>query len=139
MVFEVGRLCYKIAGRDAGNYCVVIKKLEKGYVLIDGQTRRRKCNVLHLEALPTLLKIKEDASYSDVVKMLEKEKIIVKQRRTAKKKEAGPRPKKQKKQKEKVVEEKRHEAKKEEPKKETKPTVKKEDPKKAASKPAAKK
>ena len=47
-MFDVGRVCLKIAGRDAGKKCVVVEKLEGKYVLIDGMTRRKKCNTLHL-------------------------------------------------------------------------------------------
>ncbi len=48
---EVGTVCLKIAGRDAGMKAVVVEKLDKEFVLIDGQVRRRKCNIKHLEPL----------------------------------------------------------------------------------------
>ena len=66
-MFDVGRVCVKIAGRDAGQKCVVVKKLEGKYVLIDGMTRRRKCNTLHLEPTDQMLDIQEDASHEDIV------------------------------------------------------------------------
>ena len=65
-LFEVGRLVIKIAGRDAGKTAVVVDKLEEFFVLIDGQTRRRKCNIKHLEPLPQLIKIKKAASHAEV-------------------------------------------------------------------------
>jgi len=69
-MFEVGRLAIKLAGRDAGKYCVIIEKINDTLVLIDGQVRRRKCNMKHLEPLKTVIKIKKGASHADVVKEL---------------------------------------------------------------------
>jgi len=43
-----GRICVKTAGRDAGLKCVIVDVLDDKFVLIDGETRRRKCNILHL-------------------------------------------------------------------------------------------
>jgi len=88
-MFEIGRLCLKIAGRDAGLKCIVIDKLNDNYVLIDGQTRRRKCNVKHLEPLDKVLKIKKGLSHEDVVKELKKENIEVEVK--VKRNKRGPR------------------------------------------------
>lgn len=66
-MIEVGRLCVKTAGRDAGKKCVIVSILEGNFVLIDGETRRRKCNILHLEPLEQIIDIKKDASHNDVV------------------------------------------------------------------------
>ena len=71
MVAEIGRLAVKIAGRDAGRECLIVKKLDKSHVLVDGNTRRRKCNIAHLEILSQRAKIKEDAPHEEVVKALE--------------------------------------------------------------------
>jgi len=64
---EIGTVCVKIAGRDAGLKCVVVEDLGKHLVLIDGQTRRRKCNVAHLEPLLQKLDIEKGASHEKVV------------------------------------------------------------------------
>ncbi|PIN75235.1 50S ribosomal protein L14e [Candidatus Woesearchaeota archaeon CG10_big_fil_rev_8_21_14_0_10_37_12] len=66
-MIEVGRICVKIAGRDAGKRCVVIDVLDSKFVLIDGQTRRRKCNMLHLEPLAQTVKISKGASRDKIV------------------------------------------------------------------------
>ena len=47
-MIEIGRLCVKIAGRDAGKKCVVVDVVNDNTVLIDGETRRRNCNIKHL-------------------------------------------------------------------------------------------
>jgi len=65
-LFEIGRLCVKIAGRDASKRCVIVDQKDEHTVLIDGETRRRNCNVLHLEPLQQTLDIKKGASHADV-------------------------------------------------------------------------
>ena len=57
-MIEIGRLCIKTAGRDAGLKCIIVDILDDKFVLIDGETRRRKCNILHLEPLKDVVKIK---------------------------------------------------------------------------------
>ena len=70
-MIEIGRLCVKIAGRDAAKKCVIIDILDDKHVLIDGETRRRKCNVLHIEPLNQVVKIEKNASHDAVAKALE--------------------------------------------------------------------
>lgn len=65
-MIEPGRLCIKIAGRDAGKKCVIVEILDDKFVTIDGETRRRKCNIMHLELLDEKIDIKKGASHSDV-------------------------------------------------------------------------
>ena len=67
-MFDVGRVCVKLAGRDAGQKCVVVDVLEGKYVMIDGMTRRKKCNTLHLEPMDQVLELRKNASHEDVVK-----------------------------------------------------------------------
>lgn len=68
MAIEIGRLCVKIAGRDAGKKCIIIDILDDKFVMIDGGTRRRKCNVLHIEPLNQTVKIEKNASHEEIVK-----------------------------------------------------------------------
>lgn len=65
-MIEIGRLCLKIAGRDAGRKCVVVDILDDKFVTIDGNVRRRKCNVAHLEPLSEVIKISKGASHDSV-------------------------------------------------------------------------
>ena len=65
-LYTVGRLCLKIAGRDAGKKCVIIENVDDTFVLIDGATRRKKVNVRHLEPLAATVEIKAKASHEDV-------------------------------------------------------------------------
>ena len=82
-MFDVGRMCMKVAGREAGKYCVVVKKLDDNFVLVTGprsvtQVKRRKCNILHLEPLKESLKIKDDASDEEVIKAYEEASLFTK-------------------------------------------------------------
>jgi len=101
-MFEVGRLCIKTAGRDAGLKCVIVDVLDNKFVLIDGQTRRRKCNIKHLEPLKETIKLKKKASLKDVVTEFEKLKIEIKE---TKPKKPSEKPKRLKKEKTKLTEE----------------------------------
>lgn len=69
-MIEVGRLVTKIAGRDAGCRAVIIDILDDKFVLIDGETRRRKCNILHIEPLNQVIKIEKNASHEEVAKAM---------------------------------------------------------------------
>ncbi|MBI2041383.1 MAG: 50S ribosomal protein L14e [DPANN group archaeon] len=71
MAAEVGRLAVKVAGRDAGKECVIVKVVDKNFVLVDGNTRRRKCNIDHLQFLGQKMQIQEGASHEEVAKALE--------------------------------------------------------------------
>lgn len=95
-MIKVGKICMKIAGRDAGKFCVITKILDDNFVMIDGQTRRRKCNLTHLEILNKEVKISEDASNADVVKSLKAIDIECKEKSETKSKDKV-KPKKQKK------------------------------------------
>ncbi len=87
-MITVGRLCMKIAGRDAGKHCLIVDILDKKTVLIDGETRRRKCNINHLEPLDKAAKLSKNASHYAVIEELKKLGIKVRE------KEAVPRQKK---------------------------------------------
>ncbi|MBI4980544.1 50S ribosomal protein L14e [Candidatus Woesearchaeota archaeon] len=71
-LFEVGRLCVKLAGRDAGRKCVVVEQLDPTYVLVDGATRRKKVNIKHLEPLAETIELNSGASHEEVKDVFEK-------------------------------------------------------------------
>ena len=93
MMQEVGRVCVKIAGRDSNKTCVIVEVIDQNYVIIDGETRRRKCNIDHLEPLNKVLELKKGASHAEVRKAFEKLNIEVKD---TKPKKAAERAKKAK-------------------------------------------
>jgi large subunit ribosomal protein L14e len=85
-VIEVGRLCVKLAGRDAGKECLIVDVVDSNFVTIDGNTRRRKCNIKHLEILPQTAKLKKSATHEDVVKALADLGFKVEEKKTIAKK-----------------------------------------------------
>lgn len=101
MLFQVGRVCKKIAGREAGRVCVVISKKEGSFVTIDGDLRRRKSNVSHLEPLGQVVEIKENADTKSVLSALKNAGFDVQGKKEKTDKKVGPKPKKKRKQKKK--------------------------------------
>jgi len=94
---EIGQVCMKIAGRDAGKKCVIIDTIDKNFVLIDGATRRRKCNIAHLEPLQEKVKVKKGASHEEIALALKAIGITVPVKKKKAPKatpEAKPAPKK---------------------------------------------
>lgn len=84
---EIGRLCIKTSGREAGSYCVVVDKKDSSFVIIDGQVKKRRCNILHLIALEQKIDVKKDSSAADVLKKLKAIGIEVKPKKVKTKKE----------------------------------------------------
>jgi len=70
-IVKVGRLCTKIAGRDAGQTCVIVEVIDNKFVTIDGGVRRRKCNLTHLVPLKQVVSVKSGASHDEVAKVFE--------------------------------------------------------------------
>ncbi len=85
-MMDVGRVCVKIAGREAGKVAVLVGAPEGNFVLVDGQVKRRKCNIHHLEPLAQVLHVKKGASHADVVKELKSLKVDVLEKKAKAKK-----------------------------------------------------
>jgi large subunit ribosomal protein L14e len=82
-LYEVGRICVKTMGREAGSYCVIVEAKNAKTVLITGPksingVRRRSCNTRHLEPLDSMLDIKAGADDSAVEKALEDAELLEK-------------------------------------------------------------
>ncbi len=75
-MLDVGRLCIKTAGREAGQKCVVVDAIDENFVTVDGNVRRKRCNILHLEPLKETLEIKKGASREDVIEEFRKAGIL---------------------------------------------------------------
>ena len=123
-MLEPGRVCIKTAGREAGRYCVVLKKLDENFVLVTGpksltKVKRRKCNIEHLEPLEYKLEIKAGAEDEEVLKAYEKAGLIEKLKLQPPKAEEKPK-KAEKEAKEKKPEKPKKEKPKEKPEKKTK-------------------
>jgi large subunit ribosomal protein L14e len=72
---EIGRICVKLTGREAGRKCVIVDVIDKNFVLITGPknltgVRRRRTNINHVEPLPERINIKRGASDEEVIEAL---------------------------------------------------------------------
>ena len=68
----IGRICVKLNGREAGRTCAIVNQLDNNFVLIDGNVKRRKCNIDHLEFTDKVISLKKDASTSEVLEAMKK-------------------------------------------------------------------
>ena len=72
MVMEIGRVCVKIAGHEAGKKCVIVDMVDRTYVLVAGpEIKRKRCNIAHLEPLPQKLDIAKGASDEEIKRAFE--------------------------------------------------------------------
>jgi large subunit ribosomal protein L14e len=88
-MMDVGRVCIKIAGRDAGETAVVIEKIDDNFVLVNGNVRRKRCNIKHLEPTERFVAIQAGASTQDLHKAMKDAGLEVKEK-SEKTKEAKP-------------------------------------------------
>jgi len=85
VAIEIGRVCKKLTGREAGRYCVVVDEVDESYMMVTGPkkltgVKRRQCNILHLEPTDDILDIKKGASDEVVEKAYEKARLTEKVR-----------------------------------------------------------
>lgn len=58
---EVGRICTKIAGREAGEKCVIVDIIDDKFVEVVGSNiKNRRCNINHLEPMDQVIEIKSE-------------------------------------------------------------------------------
>jgi len=73
---EVGRVCVKEFGREAGKKCVIIDVMDKSFVLVTGPkkvtgVRRRRANINHIAPLQVKVDVTRGASDEEVTSILE--------------------------------------------------------------------
>ncbi|MFX1296940.1 MAG: 50S ribosomal protein L14e [Promethearchaeota archaeon] len=75
-VYDIGRICIKTMGREAGHHCVIVDIIDKNYLLIDGlKVRRRRVNYNHIEPIAEIMEIKKGASHEQVEAAIKKAKL----------------------------------------------------------------
>lgn len=72
---EIGRVCVKVSGREAGRKCVIVDMMDKNFVLVTGPktvsgVRRRRVNVNHVEPLQDKVDVNRGASDEEVAEAL---------------------------------------------------------------------
>ena len=73
---EVGRVCMKLVGREAGRKCVIVDVMDKSFVMVTGPkkvtgVKRRRVNTNHLKPMPDKLDIKRGASDEEVAQIID--------------------------------------------------------------------
>ncbi len=72
---EIGRICVKVAGREAGRKCVIVDIIDDNFVLVTGPksltgVKRRRVNIKHIEPLDKVIDIRRGASDEEVLKAI---------------------------------------------------------------------
>lgn len=75
---DVGRICVKLTGREAGKKCVIVDVIDRNFVLVTGPkqvngVKRRRVNVNHLEPTERKINIKRGESDEQVMKALDEQ------------------------------------------------------------------
>jgi|UniRef100_A0A7J2TZR2 large subunit ribosomal protein L14e len=78
---EIGRICVKVAGREAGRKCVIVDIIDENFVVVTGPkqltgVKRRRCNINHIEVLDKRVEIQKGASDEEVTKALEQAGLV---------------------------------------------------------------
>lgn len=78
---EIGRICVKVSGREAGRKCVIVDIIDENFVLITGPkqlsgVKRRRVNIKHVEPTDKVIDIPRGASDDEVLKALEKNNLV---------------------------------------------------------------
>ncbi|MCR6623511.1 MAG: 50S ribosomal protein L14e [archaeon YNP-LCB-024-027] len=78
---EVGRICVKTRGREAGKKCVIVDIIDDKFVLVTGPkkvngVKRRRSNIKHLEPTENKIELKVGASDDEVMEALSKQNLL---------------------------------------------------------------
>jgi large subunit ribosomal protein L14e len=78
---EVGRLCYKVRGHEAGRKCVIVDIIDENMVLVTGPkqltgVKRRRVNIKHIAPLDRVISISKGASDEEVLKALQEAGLL---------------------------------------------------------------
>jgi len=72
---DIGRICVKLSGREAGKRCVIVDVVDRNYVIVTGPpsltgVRRRRVNMNHIKPLDEIIDISRNASDEDIITKL---------------------------------------------------------------------
>jgi len=75
---DVGKICVKLVGREAGKKCVIVDVVDKNFILVTGPkklngVKRRRVNVNHVEITERKVNIKRGESDEELLKALDEE------------------------------------------------------------------
>jgi len=86
---EIGRICIKVLGREAGKKCVIVDLVDQNFVLITGpkavsSIKRRRANISHLELTQEKVDINRGATDEEVTEALKAAGKLEEMTKTAK-------------------------------------------------------
>jgi large subunit ribosomal protein L14e len=72
---QIGRICIKTKGREAGKKCIIIDIIDKSFLLITGPkalsgVKRRRVNLNHVRPLDELLQISKGAEDEEIMRVI---------------------------------------------------------------------
>ncbi len=73
---DVGRVCVKLTGREAGKKCIIVDIVDRNFALITGPkqangVKRRRVNTNHIEPTERKVEIKRGQSDEEIMKALD--------------------------------------------------------------------
>ena len=73
---DIGRVCVKLLGREAGKKCIVVDIIDKNFVLVTGPkqlngVKRRRVNISHIEPTEQKVSIERGESDEELIKTLD--------------------------------------------------------------------
>jgi large subunit ribosomal protein L14e len=77
---DIGRICVKLTGREAGKKCIIVDIVDRNFVLITGPkqvngVKRRRVNTDHIEPTEKKIKVKRGENDEALMKALNEETI----------------------------------------------------------------
>jgi large subunit ribosomal protein L14e len=77
---DVGRICLKLTGREAGKKCIIVDVVDRNFVLVTGPKqvngmKRRRVNINHIEPTERKVNIKRGETDEEVMKALNEETL----------------------------------------------------------------
>lgn len=75
---DVGRICVKLTGREAGKKCIVVDIVDKNFILITGPKqlnglKRRRVNISHVEPTERKVSIQRGETDEELAKALDED------------------------------------------------------------------
>jgi large subunit ribosomal protein L14e len=72
---EVGKICVKTLGREAGKKCIIVEVVDQNFVLITGpkaitSVKRRRANVNHVKPTNEIIEIRKGATDEEITEAL---------------------------------------------------------------------
>jgi len=75
---DIGRICVKLSGREAGKKCIIVDIVDKNFVLVTGPkqlngVRRRRVNINHLEPTEKKIDLRKGETDEEIMKGIDED------------------------------------------------------------------